>query len=94
MKGPIIDIVTVLFNIYFYILIARVILTYMTTSVQMHPISLFIMKITDPILHRLRKVIPDQMIGSVRVNVALILLLLFYKLITQLIIQLLSAVLL
>ena len=90
MKDPILSVIELLFEIYFYVLIARVILTYMTSNIQMHPISIFILKITDPLLTRLRRIIPDQTIGTVRIDVSLILLILFYKFFTNLIIGLLS----
>lgn len=47
-----------------FLLIARCIISWMPSAkVQYHPISLFIMQVTDPILEPFRKLIPTHRFG-------------------------------
>jgi len=79
MKDPILSLLAFALNLYFYVLVARIILSFTNEIIQAHPISQFIRKITDPLLHFLHRAIPPQQIGSLQLDIALLILLACYK---------------
>jgi uncharacterized protein YggT (Ycf19 family) len=93
MKDPVISLFTLVLEFYFYVLLARVILTYTTETIQNHPISLFIRKITDPVIALLHRAIPPQPVGGTYIDVALVLLLLLYHYLIDIVTHILTSLL-
>lgn len=94
MKDGILYLIENGFVLYFYILFVRLIVEFTKKDIQNHRFCQWIFRITDPLLDRLTRFFPPKRVGDIHLNISLILLLVLYRPLLNLLLQVLDLLLL
>jgi uncharacterized protein YggT (Ycf19 family) len=93
LKEDVMGLIMNIMTLYYYSLLIRLVLEFTKEQVRKHPASQFIFKLTKPVIKPLKNWIPDQYIGDIKINVALILLLFLYRYLMEIVAYILRIVL-
>lgn len=72
--NPVTDVLCILLSIYYFILFARVILSWVPAPPEgLRPVVAFVFAVTEPVMQRIRPLLPPLRMGAVALDLSILL---------------------